>query len=213
MKACSTTRSPSTTGKPGSGCAGWCENRPERAKCAWRGCSACPTCLAMSSKPSPPATRKPATPSAPHAVTPTKNTAQCTSWCKNNQNEAMCAWRGCSACPSCLAKTPKNTETKSVVRSTSSPATPNECSKCVTLSHGRSSSCCGKGGAWEGKCGSPDNAKSEHTWGEGLKVCSKQWAPLHVLAMTQTSATATIDINTITSNIVMGLMYLMLEFQ
>ena len=43
------------------------------------------------------------------------------------------------------------------------------CPKCGTNSNGRIS-CCGRGGAWSGKCGDEGEGK-EHTWSEGLEAC------------------------------------------
>ena len=45
------------------------------------------------------------------------------------------------------------------------------CDKCVPRQNGRST-CCGKGGSWEGKCGRAGDAKFEHTWVEGSKACN-----------------------------------------
>ena len=46
-----------------------------------------------------------------------------------------------------------------------------ECPKCGTSSSGKRS-CCSRGGSWVDKCGNEVNAKFEHTWGEGIRVCS-----------------------------------------
>ena len=45
------------------------------------------------------------------------------------------------------------------------------CRKCGTIAKYGKSSCCGRGGSWFGNCGSTGNAKSRHTWNEGIHVC------------------------------------------
>ena len=44
------------------------------------------------------------------------------------------------------------------------------CDKCVA-SATAGSTCCGKGGSWEGLCGRIGEPNLEHTWVEGIKVC------------------------------------------
>ena len=44
-----------------------------------------------------------------------------------------------------------------------------ECTKCVLI--GKSPTCCGKGGAWQGKCGSAGDNEFEYTWNEGIRAC------------------------------------------
>ena len=53
----------------------------------------------------------------------------------------------------------------------STTAATSGCPKCGTIRTGESS-CCGRGGTWAGKCGNEVNAKFEHTWVEGVQVCS-----------------------------------------
>ena len=44
------------------------------------------------------------------------------------------------------------------------------CPKCGSLKSGKSS-CCGRGGAWFGKCADEVNDKFDHTWVEGISEC------------------------------------------
>ena len=44
-----------------------------------------------------------------------------------------------------------------------------ECAKCGTSKDGIT--CCGKGGAWRGKCGPLNDPKVKHTWREGFQSC------------------------------------------
>ena len=46
-----------------------------------------------------------------------------------------------------------------------------ECPKCGFSKKGEVT-CCGKGASWEGKCGHVVDVKFEHTWAQGLNVCS-----------------------------------------
>merc|ERR1712032_808464 len=60
----------------------------------------------------------------------------------------------------------------------SPPTTPDivtkpKCPKCG-LSKAGKPTCCSKGGSWQGNCGSPGDAKFEHTWGEGIEVCARR---------------------------------------
>merc|ERR1712224_652194 len=45
------------------------------------------------------------------------------------------------------------------------------CPKCGTTEKSGKASCCGRGGSWYRNCGSAGNAKLDHTWHEGIKVC------------------------------------------
>ena len=45
-----------------------------------------------------------------------------------------------------------------------------ECFKCVRTSKGKIT-CCGRGGSWYGKCGSPGDTEFDHTWDEGQQAC------------------------------------------
>ena len=45
------------------------------------------------------------------------------------------------------------------------------CFKCGIIAKSDRSSCCGRGGAWFGDCGSAGNAERRHTWYEGIQVC------------------------------------------
>ena len=47
-----------------------------------------------------------------------------------------------------------------------------ECPKCGVSKQGELT-CCGDGGSWAGKCGHAGDVKFDHTWSEGLKVCSR----------------------------------------
>ena len=44
------------------------------------------------------------------------------------------------------------------------------CPVCGTTNGGKKS-CCGKGGAWQGKCGSAGDSQFDHTWYEGVETC------------------------------------------
>ena len=46
------------------------------------------------------------------------------------------------------------------------------CHKCGIISKSAKISCCGRGGSWFRNCGSVGNAKLDHTWHEGIRVCS-----------------------------------------
>ena len=50
-----------------------------------------------------------------------------------------------------------------------------ECPRCGTTIVGKSS-CCGRGGAWFGKCGNKLNPEFDHTWFEGFQACSSSAA-------------------------------------
>ena len=45
------------------------------------------------------------------------------------------------------------------------------CPRCGTIMKSDKSSCCGRGGSWFGKCGSPVNPNLGHTWSEGIRAC------------------------------------------
>ena len=45
-----------------------------------------------------------------------------------------------------------------------------ECPKCGVNDSGPT--CCGKGGSWKGKCGPPGDEDYEHTWDEGIEICT-----------------------------------------
>ena len=45
------------------------------------------------------------------------------------------------------------------------------CSKCGTVKKSGKLSCCARGGAWFGKCGSADHVKHGHAWHEGIETC------------------------------------------
>ena len=45
------------------------------------------------------------------------------------------------------------------------------CHKCGIISKSAKISCCGRGGSWFRNCGSVGNAKLDHTWHEGIRVC------------------------------------------
>ena len=45
------------------------------------------------------------------------------------------------------------------------------CPRCGKPNKSGKSSCCGKGGAWKGKCGNPGDPKFAHTWSEGIQTC------------------------------------------
>ena len=44
-----------------------------------------------------------------------------------------------------------------------------KCPKCGSSPKGQLS-CCGRGGAWRGKCGDDDEGL-DHTWSEGVEAC------------------------------------------
>ena len=45
------------------------------------------------------------------------------------------------------------------------------CPHCGTIKKSGKSSCCARGGSWFKNCGSTGNAKLDHTWYEGIRVC------------------------------------------
>ena len=45
------------------------------------------------------------------------------------------------------------------------------CVECGTIMKSAKLSCCGRGGAWFGNCGSGTNSNLGHTWQEGIQVC------------------------------------------
>ena len=47
------------------------------------------------------------------------------------------------------------------------------CSKCGALNSGKSS-CCGRGGAWVGKCAKKVNGEFSYTWSEGIQSCQTE---------------------------------------
>ena len=55
------------------------------------------------------------------------------------------------------------------------------CPKCGTIEKSGQNSCCGRGGAWFGKCGTADNTNFEHTWYEGIKGCRARRQPKAVM--------------------------------
>ena len=58
------------------------------------------------------------------------------------------------------------------VTSTASTASP-ACPKCGTNQFAKRS-CCGRGGAWFGRCGRPGDSEFEHTWMEGIRACESK---------------------------------------
>ena len=46
------------------------------------------------------------------------------------------------------------------------------CPECVILAG--KSSCCGRGGSWQGECGFEGDPNFKHTWSEGVKVCEDE---------------------------------------
>ena len=50
------------------------------------------------------------------------------------------------------------------------------CPVCGSTKKGKAT-CCGTGGSWQGKCGNPGNKKFEHTWTEGIQVCTQSAQP------------------------------------
>ena len=50
------------------------------------------------------------------------------------------------------------------------------CPKCGTIKGSPRPTCCGRGGAWEGKCGGKDDPKFYYTWKEGLQSCEGEIA-------------------------------------
>ena len=52
------------------------------------------------------------------------------------------------------------------------------CPKCGTDFFGNPS-CCAIGGTWFSNCGEPGNAKFDHTWREGIKVCKRKYQQVH----------------------------------
>ena len=74
--------------------------------------------------------------------------------------------------------THSSTETTAVVSTETTAATTAEsgCPKCGTLLKTGKSSCCGRGGAWAGKCADEVSDDFDHTWIEGIKMCSSATA-------------------------------------
>ena len=50
------------------------------------------------------------------------------------------------------------------------------CSECGIIRKSGKMSCCSRGGSWFGNCGSPGDAKFEHTWHEGIQACDGRQA-------------------------------------
>ena len=48
------------------------------------------------------------------------------------------------------------------------------CPKCGTVQKSGRSSCCGRGGAWFGRCGSVGNTNFEHSWYDGIQACDSR---------------------------------------
>ena len=63
--------------------------------------------------------------------------------------------------------------TETITTPVVTPLTP-VCPKCGTTNDGKSS-CCGRGGAWFGKCAKHIDAKFDHTWIEGLHICGREF--------------------------------------
>ena len=68
-------------------------------------------------------------------------------------------------------QTPDVTTTSPVVV-TDSPGV--ACPKCGVIKKSGQLSCCVRGGAWFKKCGSPGDARFDHTWLEGIQACESK---------------------------------------
>ena len=68
------------------------------------------------------------------------------------------------------------------------------CPACVILAD--KFSCCGRGGSWQGKCGSDGDRNFEYTWSDGIRVCkSRSNAAIRHPGQTQTRTRDSIDDN------------------
>ena len=56
---------------------------------------------------------------------------------------------------------------------TTTPTSP-VCPVCGTIKKSGKLSCCSRGGAWFGNCGSAGNANFGHTWHEGIRACERR---------------------------------------